>query len=71
MQIELYRDRLVGQIVWVSLYDADNYYDKPTEETNKLISTTMQEFTSGVINSQLTGLNIDELFKQFTSGVIN
>lgn len=66
-QIELYRDRLVGQMVWMSLYNADNYYEKPSEETNKLISTTMQEFASGVVTNQLTELKLDELFKQFNT----
>lgn len=66
-QIELYRDRIVGQMVWVSLYDANNFYDAPTNETNTLIADTMKEFATGVLNSQLSTLKLNELFKNLNT----
>lgn len=67
VQIELYRDRLVGQMVWVSLYNANNFYDVPTSETNALITDTMKEFATGILNSQLSSIKLEELFKNLNT----
>jgi hypothetical protein len=64
-QITLYRDRLVGQMVWLLLYNPDNFYDDTTSETNTLVSDTMKSFTAGVLNmatQSLSTLNFGEMF---------
>lgn len=68
-EVELYRDRMVSQLIWVNLFDANNYYDKPTEETNKLISETMKSFSAGIVSNKLSNLNMNDLFKQINSSV--
>lgn len=70
-QIELYRDRLVGQMVWANLYEADNFYSTPTNETNELVADTMKGFATGVLNSQLSSINLGELFKNLNTKLDN
>lgn len=67
MQVLLYRDRIIGQLVWFQLYKFDNFYDEPTDETTKLMSETVKGFSASYMDSSINKLNLADMFKKMNS----
>lgn len=64
-QVILYRDRIVGQLVWSRLYEANNFYDKPTDEIEISMTNTLKEFTAIHLDDTCNKLKLEDMFKQF------
>lgn len=63
-QINLYRDSVISSVVWTHLYNPLLFYEKPSEESAKIVSDTMTNYSVATVRGSLGSLNLNELMEK-------